>query len=190
MGVFNVQGSSWSRKKRQFHIHDPSPPLLQTLVRPSDVPIFAQGMASDAVTASDTQYALYSDSKKCLTLSELDEGLFISLASGSSDIVTVAPIFTSGSSLQLACIGLVNMLNAGGAVLDVKLVGKQSNSKAVSCEVCVKGCGQLLLYASLVPVKVTYADTDVDFEYQEDVKQLVVRIPESNKLQGSVQLRF
>lgn len=37
VGVFNIQGASWDRKRRRFHIHDAAPPALWTRVRASDV---------------------------------------------------------------------------------------------------------------------------------------------------------
>ena len=47
VGVFNIQGSSWSRSRRQFIIHDDSPPPLTTVVRPADIPLFSASQASD-----------------------------------------------------------------------------------------------------------------------------------------------
>ena len=38
VGAFNVQGSSWDRRKRQFHMHNHTPPILSTLITPADVP--------------------------------------------------------------------------------------------------------------------------------------------------------
>lgn len=40
VGVFNLQGSSWDRTRRRFHIHNTAPPELTTVVRPTDVEIF------------------------------------------------------------------------------------------------------------------------------------------------------
>ena len=48
VGVFNIQGSSWSRSRRQFIIHDNSPPPLTTVVRPADIPLFSTSQAPDA----------------------------------------------------------------------------------------------------------------------------------------------
>ena len=46
VGVFNVQGASWSRTKHVFVTHDPSPPPLEAVVRPQDVAPFAGGLSS------------------------------------------------------------------------------------------------------------------------------------------------
>ena len=48
VGVFHLQGAAWSRRKRQFLIHDPSPPPLSTTVRVADVePLLAAGSPAD-----------------------------------------------------------------------------------------------------------------------------------------------
>ena len=41
VGVFNVQGASWSRTKHVFVTHDAAPPALEAVVRPQDVAPFA-----------------------------------------------------------------------------------------------------------------------------------------------------
>jgi hypothetical protein len=42
VGAFNLQGSAWDRTRRQYSIHAKDPPLLQTEIRVSDVPLFAR----------------------------------------------------------------------------------------------------------------------------------------------------
>lgn len=52
VGVFNIQGSSWSRTRRQFIIHDTSPPQLATVVKPADIPLFSTSLPPQGNTAS------------------------------------------------------------------------------------------------------------------------------------------
>ncbi|KAL4431159.1 hypothetical protein ABPG75_006415 [Micractinium tetrahymenae] len=42
VGVFNLQGASWDRSRRRFHVHNSAPPELSTVVRPTDVELFRQ----------------------------------------------------------------------------------------------------------------------------------------------------
>lgn len=51
VGVFNIQGSTWSRTRRQFIIHDSSPPQLTTAVKPADIPLFSTSRLSPTDTA-------------------------------------------------------------------------------------------------------------------------------------------
>ena len=43
VGVFNLQGAAWDRKRRQFFQHDARPPALEALVCPADVEAFSAG---------------------------------------------------------------------------------------------------------------------------------------------------
>lgn len=54
VGVFNLQGASWSIKCRNYHIHDARPKPLRVVVRPQDVPYLPPAGA----------YALWSDAAK------------------------------------------------------------------------------------------------------------------------------
>ncbi len=47
LGVFHLQGAAWSRRKRQFLVHDASPPPLTTQVRVADVePLLPAGASA------------------------------------------------------------------------------------------------------------------------------------------------
>lgn len=50
--MFNIQGSTWSRSRRQFIIHDESPPQLATVVRPADIPLFSTSLPPQADASS------------------------------------------------------------------------------------------------------------------------------------------
>ena len=185
VGVFHVQGSSWSRKKRQFYTHDPSPPVLETLVRPTDVHTFVQ------CGGAPQHFAMYSDQTQQITLSaHQEDGVTVRLAAGKSDVVTVAPIFGIGTSVQWACIGLVNMLNAGGSVLEVKVSDGQGNRKGTFCQVLIKGCGELVMYASSPPADATGNGAGLRHNYSLEQKKLVIEVPETADLETTVQVRF
>ncbi|KAL0042463.1 hypothetical protein WJX79_000575 [Trebouxia sp. C0005] len=185
VGVFNVQGSSWSRKKRRFYTHDPSPPVLETLVTPTHVHSFAQP------GSTPQHFAMWSDRTQALVLSaHQEDGLTVRLAAGASDVVTVAPIFGVGTAVQVACIGLVNMLNAGGSVLSVKLQERQGNRKGIFCEVLVKGTGSLVLYASAPPADAHGNGAGLRHSYNDHQKKLTVEVPVTSDLQTMVQIRF
>jgi len=102
----------------------------------------------------------------------------------------VAPLFGVGSSVQAACIGLVNMLNAGGSVLSVNLTEGQGNRKGTFCQVQVKGAGQLVMYTSSAPADVQGNGAGLRYSYNDNQKQLIIEVPETSDLQTSVQARF
>ncbi len=100
VGVFNIQGSSWSRSRRQFIIHDKSPPPLATVVRPADIPLFSTSRAPDAEptpgsnggqsassssnngSSSAQQYAVYSNATGDMSMLGLQDEMPVSLAGG------------------------------------------------------------------------------------------------------------
>ena len=184
VGVFNVQGSSWSRKKRAFYIHDPSPPVLQTYVNPLDIHSFVQS------GSNPQHFALYSDESKKLTLAGHQQDMTVRLAPGKSDVVTVAPVFGIGDKVQVACIGFVNMLNPGGGVLKVKLDQSQSSESSAVCELSVKGTGQLMMYASTGPLSVTSSGKKLAHNYHPSLKQLTIDVSESADLKSLVQIEL
>lgn len=60
LGIFNVQGSSWSRQKRKFHTHNAHPPTLNGHIRPADIPglssLVAAGSHQHSSQASPTAH--------------------------------------------------------------------------------------------------------------------------------------
>ena len=100
VGVFNIQGSSWSRSRRQFIIHDNSPPPLNTVVRPADIPLFSTSQAPDAAeltsgsnggqsasssssnngSSSAQEFAVYSNATGDMSVLGLQDEMPVSLA--------------------------------------------------------------------------------------------------------------
>ena len=184
VGVFNVQGSSWSRKRRAFHTHDPTPPLLQTLVTPTDVHTFAQS------GSTPQHFVMYGDQSKKLVLTAHQKELTVRLKAGSSDVVTVAPVFGSGGEYQAACIGFVNMLNPGGGVLKVEMHQASSSRRFAMCEMLVKGCGDLVLYVSKSPLNVIVDGQRNSHSFYADQKRVTIQLPHASNLQRLVQVEL
>lgn len=184
VGVFNVQGSSWSRKKRAFYTHDPNPPVLQTLVTPTDIHTFAQS------SSAPQHFVMYSDQSKHFTLAAHQEELTIRLQPGKSDVVTVAPVFGVGGEVQAACIGFVNMLNPGGGILKVTMDQAQGSRGFAVCEVLTKGCGDLMMYISQSPLLVTASGCRVTFTYNDNQRMLTIELPQASDLQRLVRIEL
>jgi len=81
----DMQGSHWSRRNRMFVMHDSRPQQLTTLVSPSDIMAFGGEDPS-------ARFVLYSDAQKMAWVTELREGIKISLKRAESDVVTVVPL--------------------------------------------------------------------------------------------------
>lgn len=124
VGAFNVQGATWKVKRRAYVTHDPNPKTLPAVVRPADVPVQHLCQADE--------YALFSDSLQELRVVQGDGGWEAVLAGGGGyDLFTISPVIrTQHSGVAVAPIGLINMLNCGGAVRSLELQGKHTVTSA------------------------------------------------------------
>ena len=238
VGVFNVQGSSFSRRHRAFKTHDDNPPTLTATVHPTDVPTLDRaGLlgsndpndSSTSATSSTGLYVMYSDQKRTMKLVDCSaeevsftdgvesslgkgdgngiptaagigagasasssardaEGLKVEVApNGGCDIITISPVFSSPNDpagVMFAPIGLVNMLNAGAAVLEseVKPAATTTTTGAfggVYARVVLRGSGQFLAYSSHRPVCVVNGGKKVEFEYDAAAFALKFEVGES-----------
>jgi raffinose synthase len=61
VGAFNLQGASWDRVRRKFHMHDKRPKELRAAVKPADVEPFsgAAGSTSGLTPSPVGRYACY-----------------------------------------------------------------------------------------------------------------------------------
>jgi raffinose synthase len=97
---------------------------------------------------------------------------------GGFDLFVVSPVFevlVAGGGekiIQVAPVGLINMLNAGGAVVRAKTVGKSGFSMEV------RGWGHFLVYVSgKKPLKVVVGEKAIEFEYFEELGELRFEVP-------------
>jgi raffinose synthase len=178
IGAFNVQGASWNIKRRNYVSHDANPPALVAKIKPADV----HGLSLFPTPSSSGNFAIYSDALKQLKVMELEEEWEIELkGNGGFDLFVVSPVCEvlvpgkdgdGGQNIQVAPIGLINMMNAGGAILSEELVGKSEFAMEV------RGWGQFLVYVSgKAPLKVVVGEKAVGFEYSEETCELRFEVP-------------
>lgn len=175
VGVFNVQGSTFSRTHRAFHTHDHNPPTLTATVRPKDVARMAWREGDMA--------ALYSDKQGTFTVVNAvdgESGLTLTVEpNGGCDVVVISRVHSAGPVL-FAPIGLTQMLNAGGAVLESELREESNGSGDAVASLKVKGSGPFLAYASHRPEKVMVGGAQVAFEYVAVDAALRFNLPEDS----------
>ncbi|DBA91995.1 TPA: hypothetical protein ACH3X2_003884 [Trebouxia sp. C0005] len=224
VGVFNIQGSSWSRSRRQFIIHDDSPPPLTTVVRPADIPLFSASQASDEQptlgsnggqsasssssngSSSAQQFAVYNNATGDMRVLGVQDEMSVWLAGGTSAVLTVAPMIQY-QGLKVAVIGLVNMLNSGGAILGCNLQsvsgtkstdqsrlqsgnGSSSNSSTdCKLDLVIKGHGTLMLYCNDRPQSVSADLGDFPFDHDSATGRLTMSLA-GEHLQQQVVFRW
>jgi hypothetical protein len=128
-------------------------------------------------------------------------------AAGEARVVTLAP-FVEHRGVEVAPIGLANMLNAGGAVLSFQLsderqrlfrgsgdgAGSSGNGSApargVVAHLVVKGNGHLLLATSDAPRRVLLDGVPVSFTHDAAADSVYVELAPGQKLTRDVSFSF
>eukprot|EP00898_Chlorokybus_atmophyticus_P002977 jgi/Chlat1/3680/Chrsp24S00277 len=168
LAAFNVQGASWDRSKRAFSTHDSAPATLNVKLSPSDV----EDLCSFHPAAA---YALHTHTTDEVHLLRADDRVHIELPPLGYEMASVTPVLFK-DSVAFAAIGLADMLNCGGSVLQQTL----SLGHRVSATVNARGCGRFLCYSSVEPVGVTLNGGAADFNFYEATGRLELTIPASD----------
>ncbi|GJN19693.1 hypothetical protein PR202_gb06994 [Eleusine coracana subsp. coracana] len=140
IGAFNCQGAGWDpaehRVRGYSHCYKP----VSGNVRPTDV---EWGQREDtSAMANAAEYAVYRcQSEELLLMTPKSEPIQFTLQPSTFELFTFVPVTTMkipgvGVGLRFAPIGLVNMLNCGGTVVDVEYY-----RDAGEVRVKVKGAG-------------------------------------------------
>ncbi|KAI3409195.1 uncharacterized protein J3R85_019639 [Psidium guajava] len=186
IGAFNCQGGGWCRESRRNKCASQYSHAVACTTKPTEIEWGAGGspISVDGVRV----FALYLSQSKRLVLSEPSESLEISLEPFQFELVTVSPVrelrsAAGGRPVQFAPIGLVNMLNAGGAIHGVE----HGEGWA---EVEVRGGGELRAFASERPRECRVDGRRVGFEYEGQMVVIQVQWPGSSGLPSVVEYSF
>ncbi|KAJ0962517.1 hypothetical protein J5N97_027639 [Dioscorea zingiberensis] len=122
-------------------------------------------------------FAVYLFKTWKLVLLKPDESLEISLNSFDFELLTVSPVKAlpapAEKSVQFAPIGLVNMLNTGGAVQEFKFTEK--HRKGMVAEIAVKGTGEMKAFSSEKPMACRLNGEEVLFGYEDNL--VCIQVP-------------
>lgn len=119
-----------------------------------------------------------------MTLLKPDEEIEITLDPINYELIVMSPVCNlgSGNRVSFAHIGLVNMLNSGGAVQSFEF---EESGELLVVKVGVKGAGEMRAYSSVRPLACRVNGEEVKFVYEENV--VSVQVPwsgSSSKLCG------
>lgn len=130
-------------------------------------------------------FALYFSQGKKLKIFSQSDTEEISLEPFNFELITVSPItLLPKKSLKFAPIGLVNMLNNGGAIQSLEFDEDQD-----LVQVGVRGSGEMRVFASEKPIICRIDGKEVGFEYEDSMVVIQVPWPSSSKF-SSVQYIF
>lgn len=123
-------------------------------------------------------FAVYMFKDDKLKLLKWTECVEVSLEPFSFELMTVSPVTVlPKKSIQFAPIGLVNMLNSGGAILSLEF-DEQENLARIE----MRGHGEMRVFASEKPVSCKIDGEPVNFDYDDSMARLHVPWPGSSRL--------
>ncbi|OIW12387.1 hypothetical protein TanjilG_04136 [Lupinus angustifolius] len=181
IGVFNCQGGGWFRETRTNKCAAKFSHSVSTNTNIKDI---EWNRAKNPISIEGVQlFALYFSQSNKLVLSSESDSEEISLEPFNFELITVSPVAflhsksPSSSVVQFAPIGLVNMLNNGGAIQSLAF----DEAKNL-VEVGVRGKGEMKVFASERPRTCRIDGEEVDFEYEDNMVVIQVPWPSSSKL--------
>ncbi|GAB4849261.1 hypothetical protein Ancab_004065 [Ancistrocladus abbreviatus] len=169
LGAFNCQGGGWSRETRRNQCFSQYSKVVTCMASPRDIE-WKNGNQPFPLDGVEV-FAMYLAKAKKLALLKPTHALEISLEPFNFELITVSPVMTlPEKSIQFAPIGLVKMLNSGGALKSLELDDEDNVVR-----IGVKGEGEMRVFASEKPRTCRINGKDVEFEYDEQM--IVVRVP-------------
>ncbi|CAA2988362.1 probable galactinol--sucrose galactosyltransferase 2, partial [Olea europaea subsp. europaea] len=194
VGAFNCQGAGWCKVAKKTRIHDVSPGTLTSSVQASDVNIIAE-IAGPDWTGDTIVYAYRSGE-----IVRLPKGasLPVTLKVLEYELFHICPIKYVTANISFAPIGLLDMLNSGGAVeqIEVQLDSKEraehfdgelafeycgslsdNRSPTATIALKVRGCGRFGIYCSQRPRKCTVGNAETVFNYEATIGLMTLAIP-------------
>ncbi|KAI4336198.1 hypothetical protein L6164_014753 [Bauhinia variegata] len=176
LGLFNCQGGGWCPVTRQNKSASEFSHTVSCFASPKDIE-WSHGKRPISIKGVDV-FAVYRPRDDKLKLLKWRDELEISLEPFSFELLTVSPVTVlSKKSIQIAPIGLVNMLNSGGAIHSLEFEDNESKVK-----VGIMGCGEMRVFASKEPVSCRIDGVAVKFDYKDQMVRLQVPWPGSSKL--------
>ncbi|XP_051115083.1 probable galactinol--sucrose galactosyltransferase 5 [Andrographis paniculata] len=171
VGAFNCQGGGWCRETRRNKCASEYSRAVAAAVGPSDVE-WEQGR-KEIILEGVEKFAMYLFRQKKLVLCEPSGAIDVSLEPFDFELITVSPVaVVKKNSVQFAAIGLVNMLNTGGAIQSMAIQGS-------TVRIAVKGTGEMRAYASEKPAACTVNGEKAAFGYEDFMVTTQVTWPNS-----------
>lgn len=164
LGAFNCQGGGWDRETRRNRCFAKFSHRLTGMLSPNDIE-WENGSKNPICIENIQSFAMYMSQSRKLVFLKPSESIEISLEPFNYELITVSPITILPRKLvRFAPIGLVNMLNCGGAIQSVDFDGKEN-----SVRVKVRGGGEMRVFASKKPRACLLDGEEIQFTYEEEM---------------------
>ncbi|GLJ37755.1 hypothetical protein SUGI_0767270 [Cryptomeria japonica] len=169
VGAFNCQGGGWNKSERTNKCAAQFSKRVFSTVSPSDIEWYQVYDPTVSIEGIEQFVVYMSQAQKFLMIGPREK-IQVELDPFNFELFTMAPVRSMPRGIRFAALGLVNMLNTGGAVEKLRHGG-------ASVRVEVKGCGHFLSYASRKPKECKLNDKSVDFVYRIEDGSLTMEVP-------------
>ena len=181
VGAFNVQGVAWSWRTRENVRVQDQPPSVIAAVRPADV---------ETLRGCPGPFAVWRHrSGRIERLATIDTPTEVTLSHREWEVLTVVPIVVQGAAasgrrrVEWAPFGLGEMLNSGGALLEVgDLVDALGGGGGTEATLTCRAPGLLHAFCQPAPSSVLLeggaTPLPLSFRHDEESGMLAVRLPE------------
>lgn len=177
LGLFNCQGGGWCSETRKNAGFSEFSNTVSCLASPNDIE-WNNGKHPMPSMKGVNKFAVYMFQEDKLKLLKPSDNIEITLEPFNYELLTVSPVkVLPKRSIQLAPIGLVTMLNSGGAVQSLVF---DDNENAV--RIGVKGCGEMRVFASEKPLMCKIDGASVEYCYDDQMVMVQVPWPSSSRL--------
>ena len=176
LGLFNCQGGGWCPVTRRNRSASDYSHSVTCFASPQDIE-WGKGKHPICIEGVDV-FAVYLFKDDKLKLLRYTESVQVSLEPFSFELLTVSPVvILPRKSIQLAPIGLVNMLNSGGSILSIEFDEKENLARFG-----VRGHGEMRVFASEKPECCKIDGKSVEFNYVDSTVRLQVSWQGSSRL--------
>lgn len=170
VGAFNCQGAGWDPKEQRIRGYSECYKPISGSVHITDI---EWDQSIDTIRMGDAEeFAVYLDQsgELCLLTPE-SHAMEITIQPSTFELLTFVPIKQLGSTTKFAPIGLTDMFNSGGTLLELEY--KDENR----VEIKVKGGGSFLAYSNESPKKCCLNGGEVGFEWLPEDGRLTLIVP-------------
>ncbi|XP_071702954.1 probable galactinol--sucrose galactosyltransferase 1 isoform X2 [Rutidosis leptorrhynchoides] len=168
VGVFNCQGAGWCKDGKKILVHDDQPVTITGIIRAKDVNYLPRvahnNWAGDVV--------VYSHLSRELVYLPKNASISVTLKSREYEVFTVVPIKKLSSGVRFAPIGLIEMFNSGGSIVELNYEMEKQGNVGLK----VRGCGAFGAYSTKRPIRVTIDSKETEFGYEEGTGLVSIKL--------------
>ncbi|EOY11890.1 hypothetical protein QUC31_001545 [Theobroma cacao] len=158
IGVFNCQGAGWCGVRKKMVSLDEQPGIITGFVRARDVNYLPQ-VAENGWTGDSILYSHRGGEVRYLPK---NASMSVTLRPREYEVFTVVPVKALSNGAKFAPIGLMKMVNSGGAIKE--LIYEYEKTTTISLK--VRGCGLFGAFSSTQPQRIMVDSQEVEFEYE------------------------